>query len=1699
MTIDTACSGSLVSVDVACHYLQTRQMEGAIVAASNIYLSPEHNMDMGAMRGASSATGKCHTFDAKADGYIKSEAVNAVMLKRLDDAIRDGDPIRAIIRGTSTNSDGRTPGIASPSSEAQAAAIRAAYANAGITDFNETTYLECHGTGTLAGDPIEVAGASAVFSPTRCADKPLMIGSIKSNLGHSEPAAGISGLLKAILSIEKGIIPGNPTFIDPNPKIDFTNMKVRATRTTIKWPDVQFRRASVNSFGYGGSNAHVVLEEAGQYLKRPLSAQTFSYVSSGDEFFTDDDDDSIRPHLLILSANDEESLKAYCKALSTHLLNPSVSIKLKDLAYTLSERRTKHFHRAYMTTQSIELDEDLFVFGKKSAEAPRVGFVFTGQGAQWSQMGMGLIDNFPAAKLLLQRLDAVLQALPTPPKWSLVNELVETRNPEHLRLPEFSQPLVTALQLAMLEILELWGVKARSVVGHSSGEIAAACAAGYLTPEEAIKIAYFRGLAATGCKDQSSVPVGMLAVGVSPDKVQEYLKTSEEFVQIACYNSPDSITLSGTLSELEVVKARLQEDGHFARMLQVNLAYHSRYMAEIGDHYETLLRQSCEPPLAGHDDVIMFSSVTGRSMDGISTDIKYWKSNMVSPVRFEQACSEMISSREGANFLIELGPSGALAGPIAQIKKALPGGGTNIKYCAAAKRGPESVMSMFDVAGQLFIADGNVVMSEVNKDDSNFERPAVIIDLPNYVWNHSVKYWHESEASKDWRFRQFPHHDLLGSKILGTSWNAPSWKKTLNVVDVPWLKDHRMGHDIVFPAAGYISMAVEAVYQTSVNTLFSKDNKIPENYRFRIRNVKCPRALVLDENNEHKVMLALAPILGSKDAWYEFKVSSLADEIWNEHSTGLIRIELDMKDVPSQAALEPLKHTTPGHLWYKAMHDAGYNFGPHFQKHLEIESTAGQRHSRSLVSLVQPASAWDQSCYPMHPACIDGCFQSVAPSLWKGDRSNINSVLVPAIVDNIVIASRPALPEQGISITTSEYLGVGRKEDMKNYSSSGSVYDPTTGNLVFEITGLRYHRLETREDIHAAHIYTRLGWKPDITFLDEPQLCRLIMENSATSLDDEKNPSETLSKVINLVAHKKPNLKVMEINLDPKDTSSLWLQQDLADTSARGAAKKYHFIFNDAKALINAQEQHEEAGSAVFALLDLTKPELAPSETDFDFVIAKIPGLSEDITKQVVKNVRTLLAAGGLALFVEHTILSSDSDSEDNVIVSGDALGAFREISQLLSESGFGNTSKFAYDQRSSGITRSAYTATADAMDATTNHTSAREINLVHLTENTRLSSSIEETLKILGWQFVEHSYPFEKLEAKSTVLVLDELFSPVLTTANETQWQAIKHLVSTECKILWVTSGSQMDVINPSDALAHGFFRTIRAEEPALSVTTLDVASESGPATIEAIDKVLKFIELPKPKKQMESELVERNGIIHVSRVFADELINQAKLEDGRGGQPRIMDLHGCENCIRFRCERLGNIDSLQYGEVSAAPIPVKDNCVEVEIFAAGLNFKDVAVTMGIVPENEHLLGLEGSGAITRLGKNVNSLRVGQRVVVFEKGTFANRIQATTERVFPLPDSMTYEEAATLPAVYLTSMYSLFYLANLQKGQRVLIHSASGGIGIASIQLCQYMDAEVSSPSRGLLGLLKRSRKLTCRMFSRYLSLVVQTRSENF
>jgi acyl transferase domain-containing protein len=291
-----------------------------------------------------------------------------------------------------------------------------------------------------------------VFTPVQPPGKTLRIGSVKGNIGHGEPAAGLSGLIKTVLCLEKGVIPGNPTFVNPSPKIDFEKLKLFASRTATPWPDVPFRRASINSFGYGGSNAHVVMDDANALPAKFVS----SYVNTdGDVDFFDDDEDEVaaRPYLLAFSANDEKSCENQVTALDRHLSDPAVSVKLRDLAYTLGERRSRHYYRSFHISTDSSLDVHSLVKGHIMGEdAPRVGLVFTGQGAQWPEMGKALLATIPLAARTVRQLDEVLQRSADPPTWTLYDELSGPRSAEHMRNPELSQPLVTALQLALLSV-----------------------------------------------------------------------------------------------------------------------------------------------------------------------------------------------------------------------------------------------------------------------------------------------------------------------------------------------------------------------------------------------------------------------------------------------------------------------------------------------------------------------------------------------------------------------------------------------------------------------------------------------------------------------------------------------------------------------------------------------------------------------------------------------------------------------------------------------------------------------------------------------------------------------------------------------------------------------------------------------------------------------------------------------------------------------------------------------------------------------------------------------------------------------------------------------------------------------------------------------------------------------------------------------
>jgi acyl transferase domain-containing protein/NADPH:quinone reductase-like Zn-dependent oxidoreductase len=1691
-TIDTACSGGLVGVDAACQYLRARKISGAVVAAANLWMSPEHTQELGTMRAAYSATGKCHTFDAKADGYCRAEAVNAVYLKRLSDAIEDGDPIRAVIRGTANNSDGWTPGINSPSAEAQAAVIRAAYADAGIDSdhYLDTGYLECHGTGTPAGDPLELQGAASVLSGVRDPSQPLFIGSIKSNIGHSEPGAGISGLIKAMQVLEQGYIPGNPTFMTPNPNIDFEGLRVCASRPGFPWAS-KYRRASVNSFGYGGSNAHAVLDNADHFLRDYWPARgkdrpfVSSYAKPGEllSFRTRIRDRSSkvslrRPQVLVFSANDEDSLEGQIKALSAHLLNPRVKIKMSDLAYTLSERRTRHFCRAFSMVFSGNMGHASVIpdvstaSGRVPDRKTKIGFVFTGQGAQWPQMGLELLKTFPkTVKPFLEELDGALLALPKDlrPSWSLLDELADDRSSDHFSKPEFSQPLVTALQLAQLKVFEYWNVWPRVVVGHSSGEIAAACSSGHLTHREAILIAYFRGLAARDAL--SAVPMGMMAVGLSATGLTPYLEKFPEKagLVIACHNSPESITISGPVHALTRLLDPIKADGHLARMLRVEVAYHSFHLQEAASRYEKLINDHVnfegEKETSASRKIAMVSSVTGKLITQDQTrTAAYWRDNMMSPVQFEAACRTLFGDANiDANFLIELGPSNALAGPVAQTVKYM--GIESVKYVAASKRGQDSIHAIFDVAGQLFLHNAEISLERVNHNETVPEASvsAVIVDLPNYNWNHTSRYWYESVTSKEWRFKPFLEHDLLGSKVLGTLWQNPTWHKKLRLFDLPWLRDHRIGSEILFPAAGYIAMAVEAVRQAEF-ALTSGADKSPLNgrtFRYDLRNVEFSRGLVLEDDVEVDLMLTLAPTATIGRGWWEYRIMSLlASEMaapsapspasWTENSSGLVRIQLDVDTQSPQIPphVRDFINPMPAKLWHQTMEDVGYAYGPAFRTQLQFECMEGSPSSRALISLSPPSSRWEpQTQYPIHVSALDGCIQSVFPSLYNGCRSDFQTLLLPRRIDRMTLSSQIRHLGEAVALSTS-----------KNGLSDTSVYDVDGKELIMDFKGLAFSSMSVQKSLRLSHAYAQVEWKPDFTHLNSDEKLQKALSNVPNK------PELHVRELLNLAAHKAPNLKVLELSFDEESTQPLWLSDDAYSRSVRATCGEYHFASDNASTVLAVEQQMSKLslGNARSSLLNALSEAFRPPpevlKCDLVLVRHDLHG-NESSLKTLLKNVHGLLVKGGSMIWYDTMHAHAPGRKIDNE----------QRVSNLhpaLENAGFTKA------RQSSG---GCIIAEVDhEQEIEKNRTLEDPINnnlalLRFLDDDSYVIAGTTEQLQIRGWDIARLSsnHDIERLSPKSTVLVLEEIARPLFHNISEDQWSTLQRLAQKECHLLWVTRGSQMEVTSPETAICHGVFRSLRGEAPMMHVTTLDLdpgALEDLTPHAIAVDKVLRMIQKAKSNASIavEEEIAERGGLLYVSRIRADMKVNQFKDEEETGKAPLVMKaFHPSTRPIRLVTERPGDLEALLFVEGEHIEM-LEPADVEVELHAMGCLSNDVAIALGNSSGTATQLGSEAAGVITRIGTAVDHRHVGQRVALLGRGCFANRTVVSAHATLPLPDNMAFTEAATLPVAFATAIHGLCDLARLQRNQRVLIDFDIGNMAFAFVQICQYLDCIV-------------------------------------
>nr|WVH32751.1 zinc finger protein [Trichoderma asperellum] len=787
MTIRTACSSSLIALHEACQAIYIGECESAIVAGTSLFLSPTMTIAL-SEQGVLSPTGSCKTFDAKADGYARGEAINAVFIKKLKDAIRDGDPIRGVIRGTATNFDGKTIGITNPNQEAHVALMRRAYEVAKISNISDTAFVECHGTGTQVGDPMEAGAVGRVFG-------------------------------------NRGIYIGS-TVLDPNPQ------------------------------------------------------------------------------LLVFSAHQGASLKERAATIFNYAKqHPD---QLPNVAYTLGCRRENLAQRAFAIYDGVNTPELSPVVKHKTS--PRVNFVFTGQGAQWARMGADLCSQYPKFRDAIHQMDAALTKLPRPPKWTIKEELMRSVEESKIQQPKFSQPICTALQIGLVNLLEGWGITPAAVVGHSSGEMAAAYAAGALTLEEAIIVAYYRGQVT-----QNHGRIGaMAAVGLGREDAAAYL---QEGVVIACENSPKSITLSGDVERLDEVIANIKKDlpDIFARKLRVERAYHSHHMCEIGGIYEKLLDGFVKDK---KPSVPFFSSVTAKQIKRPGQlGPSYWRRNLENPVLFSPAVQLMMHSAVEDTVYLEIGPHTALRGPLRDIFKSVQISTASIYIPTLVRNdsGPKSILSSL---GQLYQEAFPVNIAATTAGRT------VLTDLPNYAWQHDTAYWYESRVSRDWRLRKFPPHELLGNLILESDDLEPTWRNMFRLDDVPWARDHKIQDDIVLPAAAYIDMAIEALRQ--LNGGGETDASL--------KQVEIQNALILKEQQAHEIVTHVRPVrLTSKlnSTWYEFAISSFNGASWTKHCVGKVRSGKEISAGSEDVGQQPRQVSTTG--WYRIMKKVGLNYGPDFQ------------------------------------------------------------------------------------------------------------------------------------------------------------------------------------------------------------------------------------------------------------------------------------------------------------------------------------------------------------------------------------------------------------------------------------------------------------------------------------------------------------------------------------------------------------------------------------------------------------------------------------------------------------------------------------------------------------------------------------------------------------------------------------------------
>ncbi|KAI8155693.1 Compactin diketide synthase [Colletotrichum sp. SAR 10_71] len=1161
LTVDTACSSGLYALHLACQSILTGESDMGLVCGSNTYLTPECMSFPLSNAGFLSPDGRSYSFDRKANGYARGEGYAFVLLKPLKAALRDGDTIRSIIRATGVNQDGRTPSITQPSSAAQIELIKKTYEAAGLS-LSETEYVEAHGTGTPVGDPIEASAIGQVFRSHR--NRPVWIGSVKSNIGHLEGASGLAGLLKAVFALENSVIPPIADFEEANPAIDVDELGISFPTKPTPWPVTEsgIRRASISSFGYGGSNAHAVLDDAYNYLRthglsghhrsvdssRKITNGTSnngahtngtepngSKVNGKTENGNGQDGGVSTSHcgLLTFSAADEDGTHRQVSTLENHLAQHPISSAdaLVDLAHTLSRRSLLSWRAFAVVESSDDLNSTLgkslspVVFALPS-KTPELGFVFTGQGAQYSRMGLGLLQYQVFRQSLLD-CNEYLRSLGC--EWSVLEEMQRPIDSSTIHKPAFSQPLCTALQVAIVDLLRSWDVVPQSVCGHSSGEIAAAYCAGAIDRLSAWKIAYFRGvLAERLVSDASRVKTTMMSVGLSQEDVHPYL---QDGLSIACVNSPVNVTLSGPVDAIEKLLSKLDSVEIFAKKLSVEVGYHSKTMEAVAAEYRQKIQDIQAPPQDGIkasqklSSIALYSSTTGELVPHFMViEPAYWVRNLVSPVLFSNAISSMGGTKQGARqFLVEIGPQSALRRPVQDTLDRVIGKTSSDKwrYSCVLKKDGNDVKSLLETIGSMWTAGIPFNSTKLNADSIQPSRkPRLMVDLPGYPFNRSRELWEESRLSRNYANRPYRRHALLG--VRDRDWNPeePSWRHFIRSQENPWILDHALNGSPLYPGAGMLVMAIEAARQLAA----AVESRI---VGYQLDNVRFLRAINISDSErgtEAKVVLRRrrqATNTSGQMLCYDWRVFGTNGDNWDECAYGSIKVELEPEKgvTPEQAALcearrarfastisnelqsdaEQCRLSVHHSQLYKNMsRRSGFDYGPYFQllRNIGYDRDGHATATLSLRDYTKTmAFAGEDPCV-VHPITLDAIchLQMVALSQggWNAVPTMMFSHLRKLWVSHQLFRAQD---NPQLKVATHETMRAFREAECRTTAMLAETSEPVIvldGQRGTAISSLSKTNADIGSDKDSEQLFYSLDYKPDLSLLTESEKSKYL-------------------------------------------------------------------------------------------------------------------------------------------------------------------------------------------------------------------------------------------------------------------------------------------------------------------------------------------------------------------------------------------------------------------------------------------------------------------------------------------------------------------------------------------------------------------------------------------------------------------------------